>query len=225
MAKLRYKKQLECIHGIPKSDYCPACEVDNVYIKNDLKSYNDTYDRRRVNNFALAFRIKANFNKWKRRYTTSSIDYYLRLIEEAGKSSLDPNTLKHAYYVSKAFPDLETVCNRKLSFSAYSEIANSRITKEDKRLLRKQLEEAGSVTVDKIRNIIAKKIKGRTIKERFKLKSTEELLSAVVSFIKENAEHYDSNIEVIVTMKTSKNPLLSGRAVDEDAKGRDEDRI
>lgn len=227
MKKYRYKKLTICVHGVDKNrpEPCPICKASNAYAKKDVESLARRFDNRKPANFTLAVDIKNRFNQWQKMYKIKSFDYYLHELEESGNFKFKISTLKHAYYVAKAFPDLEDQDKRKLSFSAYSEIANSRISQEEKRIMRQQAEAADHMTVNKIRNMIAKKMKGRTIKERFRYESKERFLNDVDSFIKENIDLYGSGVEIHVSIKPLKKPFLTGRAVDEDVPGGGEDRI
>jgi len=200
----RFKKSLDCIHGVPKDKICPACKSSNAYIQKDIESLTNRYNKRKPNNFALAFDLKNKFNHWCKIYQINSFDYYLHELEEMGNLKFEPNTLKHAYYVARAFPDLENEDKRKLCFSAYSEIANSRLSREEKKKEREKAEEMENVTVNQIRNIIAKKLKDRTIKERFRYDNNEQFLKELDSFVKGNISHFNSDPEIIVSIKPRK---------------------
>jgi RNA polymerase subunit RPABC4/transcription elongation factor Spt4 len=204
MKYYRFKKRLNCSHGVSKDEICPTCKSDNVYIQKDIESLAKRYNKRKPNNFALAFDLKEKFNYWRKIYQINSFGYYLHELEEIGNLKFKPNTLKHAYYVARAFPDLENEDKRKLCFSAYSEIANSRLSREEKKKEREKAEETENVTVNQIRNIIAKKLKDRTIKERFRYDNNEKFLKEIDSFVKENINHFNSDPEIIVSIKPRK---------------------
>lgn len=217
MKKPRYKKSIICVHGVDKNrpEPCPVCKASNAYAKKDVESLGRRFDNRKPANFILAFDIKNRFNQWQKIYKIHSFDYYLEELKETGELRFKISTLKLAYYVARTFPDLEVAGNRKLYFSAYSTIANSRISKEEKKALRKQAEEAGRITVEKLRNLIAKRMRDKPIKERFRYESMEQFLNEVGSFVKENISLYGSSVEIFVSIRPQKKPFLIGRAVDE----------
>jgi len=218
MKKYRYKKSITCVHGVDKNrpEPCPVCKASNAYAKKDVESLARRFDNRKPANFILAFDIKNRFNKWQKIYKIHSFDYYLEELKETGELGFKTTTLKLAYYTARAFPDLEVAGNRKLYFSAYSTIANSRISIEEKKALRKQAEEAGRITVDKLRIILAKKMKGRPISDKFKYVSKEQFLNEISTFVEENIGFFRPNADIFVSIKPSKTPILIGRTVDED---------
>lgn len=217
MKKYRYKKSTACLHGVDKNrpEPCPICKASNAYVKKDVESLARRHDNKKPANFALAFDIKSRFNKWQKIYKISSFDYYLHELQESGTLKFNISTLKHAYYVARAFPDLEDAEKRELPYSAYSEIANSRMSQEEKRKFRQQAENADHITVSQIRNMISKKMKGRPISDKFKYISKEQFLNDIGTFVEGNIGFFKPNADVFVSIKPSKTPILIGRAVDE----------
>ena len=205
MKKYRYKKDPNCIHGVPKNrpEPCPACKSVNAYAKKDVESLARTYDKRKPNNFALAFDIKEKFNKWKKIYSINSFDYYLYELQEMGNLKFNISTLKHVYYTAVTFPDLELINNRKMSFSAYSEIANSSLRKEEKKTLRKEIEEAGKMSVARIRETITTRYgsQEKIIRGRFVYATRELCLKNIEQFIEMKASFLKPNDVIIVTIK------------------------
>jgi hypothetical protein len=148
MAKARYKKTKQCIHGIDRKETCHFCEGSGSYLKQAIGRLNSIYAKRGGVSFEAAFALDAEFKRWlkvmklKTPAKDASIDWYLDDLKERGRLSQEKKSnFKLSYNVAKFFPGLENISHRMLSFGCYRVIANANITPTQKDVFRKEAEE------------------------------------------------------------------------------------
>lgn len=177
-----------CIHGTSRSKLCWHCR--DTYAQEDLKYYKAIFDRKGGITFDVAFNLAKRFDRWSELHKSKSIDKYLKELKKTKELQWEINTLKQAYYVVKAFNDLDKRENRKLRFSHYREIANAYLAPERKQGLRAEAENRGGITVKEIRKLIEseanalpeKKTAARTIIYH----TEEQFLKDVKAFLDEH---------------------------------------
>jgi hypothetical protein len=138
---------------------CAYCMNSGEYVAKNYEDYKKLSNNQEKYSFDLALRVHEDIYY----YVNSAhmpIKEYLNRLEEGRKKEMCPikwgkKYIWKIYRIIKTFPDLINEQNRKLRFSAYNEIVNSKLTDYDKHSIRQHAEK-NKLSVRAIREQIVK---------------------------------------------------------------------
>jgi hypothetical protein len=162
MSKDPTQKQCTICGARLNNGVCSFCAADDSYIKRDIEQYNEIDSETSDVSFKLALALVKNIELWEKAQRRPVEHYFMKLEKEKGLR-LKSNSLKQAYYVGRAFPDLlDCPPKKRLSFSCYREIATAGISQETKEKIRLIAEEE-RMKRDEVRRLIKRECKNEWI--------------------------------------------------------------
>ena len=201
------KNPKDCYHGRPINKDCFFCADSGFYFFKDSLVYEKIYKKSGNVSFELAFEIVKRIKKWKRASKEIILETYFKEVEKIRKFEWGLNSLKKAYYVAREFPDLIKRDNRILSFSAYKEIVNARLSTLEKQEVR-AIAEKERLTSSSIRKLIREKYqKKEVVENEYKTEivsyTEDDFVEEVRNFIREN-EILEKSSTVVLQVKIKK---------------------
>ncbi|MBF0572107.1 MAG: hypothetical protein HQL12_09615 [Candidatus Omnitrophica bacterium] len=139
---------------------------DDVFFKQEIKELTSSFDLTKKARFEVAFKMWDSFQKWQNRGAGGmGYKYFLKGYIRAGKLQSKEKNLRAAFYVAKAFPDLEDESKRTKSYECYRMIATAHLSEETKRSLRIAIEQNDDIKSPQIVRMIkeAQKNEGKGI--------------------------------------------------------------
>jgi hypothetical protein len=165
MNNVNKSNQSECRHGVKEGNFCSLCAEAGIYFQRDAEVYRAIYAKSSNLSFELAFELFTRIDNWGKATKRIGSKNYFKGIKKCQKILWSENSVRQAYAVAKQFKDLENAEQRKLSFSAYREIANADLSSEKQNEIRKVAEE-GKFSFGKIRELVRTELK-KEVKEKY----------------------------------------------------------
>jgi len=166
MNNVNKSNQNECRHGVKEGDFCSLCAEARIYFHKDAEVYRAIYAKSSNLSFELAFELFIRIDNWQKATKRIGSKNYFKGIKKCQKILWSENSLRQAYAVAKQFRDLENEEQRKLSFSAYREIANADLTSEKQNEIRKIAEE-GKFSFGKVRELVRTELNKEEVEDEY----------------------------------------------------------
>jgi len=201
MSNTNELNQNSCFHGVPRDRFCFFCAEGGVYFQRDVEVYSNIYTKSSNLSFELAFELAKRIGDWQKASKNLHLGDYFKGIKKSHKLLWSENSLRQAYAVAKQFKDLSDKEQRKLSFSAYREIANAGISPEKQNEIRKIVED-GNFSFGKVRNLIKTELKKEVeekyleIKDEVVFYGEEYCLKQFKDFLQRNKDNLKEGIPI-----------------------------